>query len=99
MKLSDVLAKKMCPLCEFTGADTIKGEFGSETAIVDCIRCGRFVITSQAVEVLPQDKKYLLSSVCRRWPEKDLPKILSNNVEALASRAMSLSVRSKWMSF
>jgi len=92
MKLSDVLTKKTCPLCEFAGADTFKGEFGTETAVVDCARCGRFVISYQAVEVLPPEKKYLLSSVCRRWPEKDVPTILSNSIETLANRAMPLGV-------
>jgi len=92
MKLSDVLGKKMCPLCDFAGADTFKGKFGSDTAIVDCVRCGRFEISEQAVEVLPQDKKYLLSSACRRWPEKELPKILSNSIEAFANRATPLGV-------
>lgn len=93
MKLSDVLTMKTCPLCELSGADTYKAApVGSLTAIVECVRCGRFEISDQAVEVLPQDKKYLLSSVCRRWPEKELPRILSTSIETFANRATSLAV-------
>ena len=92
MKLKEVLTEKKCPLCEFGGAVTER-EPQTLNAYVDCGRCGRYRISEEAIETLAGYKdRYLLSSVCRSWPERDIPLILTSNIEALAKQASRLGV-------
>jgi len=63
---------------------------------VQCVRCGRYRISKEAIEVLPKVEKHLLSYVCRTWPsEGDPPKILSTDIQALIARAPRRTVLEK----
>jgi len=73
-----------CPLCggppDYRG--WIPGYF--RTLGVECPRCGRFKITQDAIDVMKEDQKALLSAYCRRLPEgAELPAILSSTIEQL----------------
>jgi hypothetical protein len=67
----------ICQLCGLPAAHLGMAGDASFTFEIDCERCGKYRISHQAVEVLPADKKYLLSYICRTWSERDPPKILT----------------------
>ena len=77
-------AKANCPLCngeaEYFGRDPSR----LDTFNVECQRCGRYRITSQALTVLPPEMKFRLSAFCRRaGTTTEPPTILSNNIGEL----------------
>lgn len=92
MNFKDVLRDKKCPLCNYGGAVTELAEHGKDTILVGCARCGRFEISFEALEVIPPESAYLLSAVCRNWPEKVHPTILTTNFEILIDRAPRLGI-------
>src|SRR5438128_8368566 len=59
---------------------------GRDAVNVQCERCGRFNITSQAISGLKPEQKSLLSAFCRRASSgNNVVKILSTNIEELIS--------------
>jgi hypothetical protein len=40
-----------CPICELT--PLLRRQDGSDAALIDCQRCGRFILTGSAEEDLP----------------------------------------------
>jgi hypothetical protein len=78
----------LCPLCGKPPTYLGIAPDLSRRYQVDCGRCGRFRISSEAVEALPFVRhKHLLSYVCRTWPSDSVADILTSNIQALANRA------------
>jgi len=79
------------PLCPFCGQapDRVSPDGRNRKWLLDCSRCGRFLITFEALDAVPAfPDKHLLSYVCRTWPdERSVPEILTSNMAELARRA------------
>src|SRR5436853_352419 len=72
-----------CPLCDLA-PQQLRYEIDRDVLAVDCERCGRFKITTEALIVLRPTQKHLLSAFCRRAVHgRDFVRILSNNIEQL----------------
>jgi hypothetical protein len=83
-----------CPLCEQPPTSKELPRDQSRKFVVNCPRCGNFIITFEAAEVLPAEK-YLLSHVCRTWSGDGVPEIRTTNMAALIQRAPRLSILEK----
>jgi hypothetical protein len=86
----------LCPLCG--QAPTFFGtarDLGRKYE-VDCVRCGRFRISLEAIDALPLARhKHLLSYVCRTWPSDSMADILTTNIQTLINRAPSRTIPEK----
>src|SRR5258708_37954501 len=85
------------PFCPFCGLapDYIKHDIRYDGYDVNCPRCGIFRVTPEALGALPEDKKYLLSHVCRTWEGDAVPEISTSNLNALIQRAPIRSIQEK----
>jgi hypothetical protein len=76
-----------CPLCEQPAKYHGHSIDYGRALQIECDRCGRFTISTDALDALTPEKKYLLSSACRTWEGESLPRTLTTNMEVLIAHA------------
>jgi hypothetical protein len=92
MLYAEMMRQQFCPLCNLERATCETLENTSLFAEVNCPRCGRYRINAEAADVLPKTKLYLLSAVCRRWPDSAPPAITTEAIPKLLAKAPALGL-------
>lgn len=82
-----------CPLCN---GPTINLSLANDSYEVECIRCGRFLMTQGAWQILRQEQRPLLSAYCRLQSESvGVPTITPDSIERFIDSLPNYSVPEK----